>query len=253
MTKSSRAGHSADMGAQPWAEVIPVGRPAHRRTSSARLSEAPCAQSPVKELPKPSEQNALSKAGDLFAKNRDVGDEAATNAPKPTLNDIYDEYFDFVWRSARRLGVADDTLDDAVQDVFLTVHRRLDDFRGDSSIRTWLFGIVLRTVRGYRRRCRRKPTCPLPQGTLADPSQRGPMEDAARTEAAALLYRFLDGLDDDKREVFVQAELEQMTAQEIAQAMGANINTVYSRLRAARRAFEETVARHRARDSWRCE
>lgn len=167
------------------------------------------------------------------------------------FGDVYEQYFDFIWRSARRLGVPNENLDDAVQDVFLTVHRRLKDFRGDSSIRTWLFGILLHTVRGYRRTAKRKPTCSLHPESVVDSRQPGPHESAAKGEAVELLYDFLDTLDDDKRMVFVQAELEQMTAQEISEIMGINANTVYSRLRSARQAFEEAVMRYQARDGWR--
>lgn len=167
------------------------------------------------------------------------------------FGDVYEQYFDFIWRSARRLGVPNDNLDDAVQDVFLTVHRRLKEFRGDSSIRTWLFGILLHTVRGYRRTAKRKPTCFLHPESVVDSKQPGPHESAAKGEAVELLYQFLDNLDDDKRMVFVQAELEQMTAQEISETMGINANTVYSRLRSARQAFEEAVIRYQARDGWR--
>jgi RNA polymerase sigma-70 factor (ECF subfamily) len=53
----------------------------------------------------------------------------------------------------------------------------------------------------------------------------------------------LDGLDEAKREVFVLAELEELSAPEIAQALGINLNTVYSRLRAARQTVEAAAAR----------
>ena len=65
------------------------------------------------------------------------------------------------------------------------------------------------------------------------------------------LHRLLDGLDDDKRAVFVLAELEQMSAPQIAEVLGENVNTIYARLRAARREFEQMVAREDARDEWR--
>ena len=61
-----------------------------------------------------------------------------------------------------------------------------------------------------------------------------------------MLYRLLDELDDDKREVLVLAELQQMTAPEIAEVTGANLNTVYWRLRVARQEFERGVTRFRA-------
>jgi RNA polymerase sigma-70 factor (ECF subfamily) len=142
-------------------------------------------------------------------------------------------------------------LDDAVQDVFLTVHQRLSEFEGRSSIKTWLFGILLNKVRGYRRTARRKPVFPLTNDEVADTAQSGPLELRAKTEAVELLNRLLDGLEDDKREVFVLAELEQMTAEEIAEVMGVKPHNVCARLRAARRSFEAALARHQARDRWR--
>ncbi|MGF1468461.1 MAG: RNA polymerase sigma factor [Sandaracinaceae bacterium] len=167
--------------------------------------------------------------------------------------DVYDAHGDFVWRSARRLGVADASLDDVVQDVFLVVHRRRRDFAGRSSVRTWLFGITLRVVRDHRRTLRRKGgLAPLTEEAVAGPEGRGPSAQAERNDAVRLLHRLLGSLDDDKRAVFILAELEQMSAPEIAEALELNVNTVYSRLRAARRLFEAALARHRAEEARRC-
>jgi RNA polymerase sigma-70 factor (ECF subfamily) len=182
--------------------------------------------------------------------------EAAGAAPC-AFEDLYNEHVDFVWRSLRRLGVSEAGIDDAVQDVFLVVHRRLGEFEGRSSLKTWLFGIVLRVARTQRRSVRRKSPCERAPGLLADPENvEGPRAERPDTmteqsEAVRVLYSLLDELGDDKREVFVLAELEQMTAPEIAEALGANVNSVYSRLRAARQEFEKAVLRHRARDEWR--
>jgi RNA polymerase sigma-70 factor (ECF subfamily) len=79
----------------------------------------------------------------------------------------------------------------------------------------------------------------------------GPHEALAKAEAARLVQRLLEELDDEKREVFVLAELEQLTAVEIAEALGVNASTVSSRLRAARRDFERAAERYRRRDTWR--
>jgi RNA polymerase sigma-70 factor, ECF subfamily len=168
-----------------------------------------------------------------------------------SFGEIYEEYFAFVWRSAKRMGVAEANVEDVVQDVFLVAHRRMGDFEARCSIKTWLFAILLRTVRGHKRTAKRKPTYPLVTDNVADVLQFGPHESRAKNEAIDLLHNLLDSLDDDKRAVFIQAELEQMTAQEIAEAMGTNVKTVYSRLRAARREFEEAIARLHARDGWR--
>ncbi len=60
-----------------------------------------------------------------------------------------------MWRNLHRLGVPSLVLDEAVQDVFLVVHRRRDEFAGRSSLRTWIFGIVLRVAKDYRRAAHR--------------------------------------------------------------------------------------------------
>lgn len=168
-----------------------------------------------------------------------------------TFGDIYKEHFDFVWRSVKRLGISDALMDDVVQDIFLVVHRKLPEFQGRSTIKTWLFGIVLRVVSGYRRTARRKPSISMIPDSIKDTKRTNPLESAAKSEAVEILYKLLDSLDDEKREVFVLAELEQMTIQEIADTMGFNVNTVYSRLRAARQAFERAVQRYNASDGWR--
>jgi RNA polymerase sigma-70 factor (ECF subfamily) len=181
----------------------------------------------------------------------------SVTAPSPrlegevlTLEDVYREHFAFVWRSAKRLGVRDASLDDVVQEVFVVVHRRLASFEGRSAVRTWLFGITLRVARDHRRATRRKS----PEPTVDPDTLRaagGPAESAEKNEAVRLLHTLLDELDDERREVFVMAELEQMTMPEIAEALGLNLNTAYARLRIARQEFEDALARHRARDEWR--
>jgi RNA polymerase sigma-70 factor, ECF subfamily len=169
---------------------------------------------------------------------------------------VYEQHFDFVWRNVRRLGVPQALVDDAVQEVFLVVHRRLGEFEGRSSVKTWLFAILARVASDARRAHRRKSPHARSAEAAVEPDTiavegDGPHERAARAEDVTLLHRLLDALDDDKRAVLVLAELEQMTAPEIAESLGVNLNTVYARLRAARREFEQAVARERARDGWR--
>jgi RNA polymerase sigma-70 factor, ECF subfamily len=166
---------------------------------------------------------------------------------------IYEAHFDFVWRSARRLGVEESALDDVVQEVFVVVHRRLPEFQRRSSLKTWLFAITLRVASEHRRSCRRNE--PERRGDV-DPDatedlRAGPHEAIARAEAAAALRLFLDSLDDDRRAVFILAELEGMSAPEIAEATSSNVNTVYTRLRSARQSFEDAARRHRARERGR--
>ena len=63
-----------------------------------------------------------------------------------TFEETYRTHFAFVWRTVRRLGVADSSVEDVTQDTFLVVHRRLASFNGKSSLKSWLFGIVVRVV-----------------------------------------------------------------------------------------------------------
>jgi len=178
-------------------------------------------------------------------------DAAAPRARVMDFTAVYDEHFAFVWRSLRRLGVPERALDDGAQDVFIVVHRRLAEFEGRSSLKSWLFGIARRVAHDHRRRIGRKERTEELHESTADPRGATPAADAERAEAVRALHEILASLDDDKREVFVLAELEQMTAPEIADAIGANLNTVYSRLRAARLAFDAAVQRRRARQEGR--
>jgi RNA polymerase sigma-70 factor, ECF subfamily len=172
----------------------------------------------------------------------------------PTFAEVYDECFDLAWRNLRRLGVPEAQVDDAVQEVFMIVHRRLPEFEGRASLRAWVCAIVTRVASDHRRTLRRKSPhvgASVDADTLPDEGAPDPHENAVREEGVRLLHALLDQLDDDKRAVFVLAELEQMTAPEIAESLAENVNTIYARLRAARAEFEQLVARAQARDNWR--
>lgn len=173
-------------------------------------------------------------------------------ARRQTFEEVYDENVEFVWRVVARLGVRPSSVEDVAQEVFVVVHRKLSDFEGMSSIRTWLYQIARRAVLDHQRTVRRKE--PPKEGSdavdvdhLASPGEGSPEMSAARAEAVRLLHVILGDMGHEKREVFILAELEQMPAPEIAEAIGINVNTVYSRLRLARDSFNQALARHQAR------
>lgn len=157
------------------------------------------------------------------------------------FENLYREHFAFVWRTVRRLGTDAVFVEDVTQEVFVVVHRRLGEFEGRSTAKTWLYGIVRRVVADHRRTLRRKP---LTAGGGGDEPEaptapeEGPEASAERAERVRLLHRLLAGLDEAKREVFILSELEGLTLAEISEALSVNQNTVASRLRAARREFE---------------
>ena len=172
----------------------------------------------------------------------------------PPFEEVYEQCFDLAFRTLRRLGVPEAQVDDAVQEVFMIVHRRLPEFEGRASLKTWVCAIVTRVASDHRRTLRRKSPHAgeaIDADTLADDRGRDPHESAVRAEGVRRLHRVLDALDDEKRAVFVLAELEQLSAPEIAEALAENVNTIYARLRAARHEFEQAVSREQARDTWR--
>lgn len=162
-------------------------------------------------------------------------------APDAGFEAAYREHHPFVWRILRHLGVPDLLIDDLVQDVFLVAYRRWDRYDPLSSLRSWLYGIARRVTadvrRGARRREARLAAVDAPTGP-PDPEDM-----LAEAQAADFVDRFLAGLGEDQREVFVLAEVEHLTAPEIAAATGAKLNTVYSRLRLARAQFDRAVER----------
>ena len=160
------------------------------------------------------------------------------------FDDVYDTYFPFVWRCLRALGVPAGALDDAAQDVFLVVHRQLPGFRGQSSARTWLFGIARHVASNHKRWSRRKQAPLEPLGSDAPDLARGPLEHAQDAEAAAFVAAFLARTDEKKRDLFILAVLEQMTIPEVAAALSIPINTAYTRLRAVRADFERALGHH---------
>lgn len=156
-------------------------------------------------------------------------------APHDVLSEVYREHAPFVWRSLRRLGVSEDALEDTLQDVFLVAARRLEAFEGRSSMKTWLFGIAMRVQRSHRRSRARHDR---KLGALEREAGAAGADAYARRDAQRVLTRMLQQLDEDKRAVFVLVELEGETVIDVARALGANSNTIYTRLRAARAALQ---------------
>jgi RNA polymerase sigma-70 factor (ECF subfamily) len=173
-------------------------------------------------------------------------------APRLDVVRVHEQHADFVYLSLQRLGVGDADVEDLLQEVFLVVHRRLHTFDGSSALRTWLFGICTRVAAGSRNKAyhrREESRGDLPTDTRA--SGATPEEAAAAGQDRARLAAILDTMDPEKRALFVMFELDEMSCEEIAELFGIPVGTVYSRLHAARKAFQGAVARFEARESSR--
>ena len=165
---------------------------------------------------------------------------------------LYREHHRFVGRVLRRCGIPDGELDDALQETFLVAYRRLSDFEGRSTERTWLYAIAVRVASTLRRgiereHARREKAGDAMHGKL----DLDPEAELTRAQAARVLDDLLDQLDDNKRTVFVLAELEGLKAPEISRIVGVNVRTVHSRLRLAREGFASAIERLHAQERGR--
>lgn len=148
-----------------------------------------------------------------------------------------------VFRFIRTLGPDAATCEDVLQETFLAAWRSAATFRGDSSVRTWLFTIARNTTaRQYRRRAgepQREDLASLDDlgvaagwGTEADPEAL-----AMQQETRSAVARALDALDPEDRRVLVLRDLEQLNGEEAAAILGLTLAALKSRLHRARLRF----------------
>ena len=153
-----------------------------------------------------------------------------------SFKDLFEQHAAFVWRVLRRHGVPERELEDACQEVFLVVHRRLPEFEARSSLRTWIYGIAVRIALALRRRAFMRREL-LVTGPEEMSSAFDLVDSYARREAQEWLKHALAELPRAKREVFVLYELEEMTIAETAAALGIPENTALYRLYGARKSI----------------
>ena len=162
----------------------------------------------------------------------------------PSLRQLFDDNARYIWRCLRHLGVAEADVEDVCQEVFITAHRKLSEFEGRSSLRTWLYAICLRHASDYRRRAHVR----LERPTAELPAAEDEHEPHAAAESRRVLQVLLSRLDPDKREVVVLYELEGFTMKEVAEILECPLQTAYSRLHAGRErmvaAAAELEAKH---------
>ncbi|MEJ7729038.1 MAG: RNA polymerase sigma factor [Polyangiaceae bacterium] len=164
--------------------------------------------------------------------------EPVAEAPLVTAEELFRRHAAFVATFVFRYGVAPDSVDDVVQEVFITAHRRGGFQEGAAKATTWLAEIAVRVVSTHKRTERRRRVV-SDEGAVerAVSEAAGPDETALHRAALVRVQRAVDALDDKQRVVFVLFELMGETCQDIARGLGVPVGTVHSRLFAARRAF----------------
>jgi RNA polymerase sigma-70 factor (ECF subfamily) len=164
------------------------------------------------------------------------------------LRQLAIEHYDFVWRSLRRLGVLPPDTDDATQQVFLVLSRKLSNVRpGDE--RSYIFSIIVYVAANMRRGRASVRKREVSEDDAPESSSGGPSAETvlSRAQARAMLDDILARMSDERRAVFVLHELEELTMAEISRLLELPMGTVASRLRRAREDFESAVNRLRAK------
>lgn len=189
----------------------------------------------------------MSKARALAGDPALAAGREPSSAEAARLGQVYEQWADYVWRMLQRLGVRRADLEDVCHDVFLVAHRRFHEFDGRVGVNAWLFGICLRLAANYRRRARHRhehtSAALEDEASLRAPAGAEPDQQLARRQAQERVQAVLAGMDLTRRAVFLMYEIEGLSCQAIAEQLGVPVGTVYSRLHAARRFFEQEAQR----------
>jgi RNA polymerase sigma-70 factor (ECF subfamily) len=159
-----------------------------------------------------------------------------------------------LFRAARAILKDDAEAEDAVQDAYLDAYRHMADFRGDSQVGTWLVRIAVNQALMRLRKHKRESVVvsfdrPEPEDSntsmeqLRDEKSESPMAATLRAEIRRLLERRIDELPMAFRSVFVLREVEEMSVEETAAALGIPSATVRTRLFRARALLRQALAR----------
>jgi RNA polymerase sigma-70 factor (ECF subfamily) len=155
----------------------------------------------------------------------------------------FSKNYDFLWRSLRRLGVAQASVEDAAQQVLVVFSQRLDDIHPGAE-RAFLFATATRVASDVRKHQTRLRELADSDALDAHPSPSPSAEQLIdQGRARDLLDVILAEMPLELRTVFILFELEEMTMAAIAEMLGLPPGTVASRLRRARALFNERASR----------
>lgn len=193
--------------------------------------------------------NPSERRSDPYVADGNRSFDAPEGRDPTPLAAVYRAHAGYVWRVLRHCGVPDSDLDDAVQETFLVVFRRLAEFEARASLRTWIYAVAVRVASTRHRSQRREAARREHVGhRMHGAGAADPEAALSKVEAAELVDRLLDELDANKRTVFVLAELEGVKVPEISRILGVNPRTVHSRLRLARESFGSALKRMQAHE-----
>ena len=158
---------------------------------------------------------------------------------------LFEEELDFVVAALRRLGVADRDVPDVAQEVFLSIHRRIETFDPERRRRPWIFGFVRRAAANHRRLARHRELSDADGVDRRSSVAPGPYDLAEVSERARRVQRVLQQMPDALRDVLVMKDLYEFTTSEIADELDLPPGTVSSRIKRAREHFRLLMRRPR--------
>ena len=148
-----------------------------------------------------------------------------------------------LFRVARAILKDDAEAEDALQDAYLDAFRHISAFRGDSQLSTWLVRIVANHALMRLRRQKRERTVIPFTPAIAEDTAESPTAATLRAETRRILERRIDELPVAFRTVFILREVEEMSVEQTAEALGIPAATVRSRLFRARALLRAALAR----------
>ncbi len=166
------------------------------------------------------------------------------------LEGLYREHGREMSRWVKRLWGRHDA-EDVLHDVLLVVHRRLPEFRGESTLKTWLYGLTVRVVIDRRRKERWRRLLfrrALPELQLQRSNADTPLHGAEREQAASIVYAILDQLSERDRMLLIMFELEGLPIKQIAGVLAISESNAWVSLHRARARFRKIYARRYGRE-----
>jgi len=153
-----------------------------------------------------------------------------------------------VYRFGLRMCGDEEAAREVLQSTLLAAFRRLDSFRGDARLSTWLFAIARSFCSRQHRRTRSAPVHDVPldapdSDVRLEDSAPNPAESLEKSETAALVAAAIRALPPSYREVVLLRDAEGLPAEEAARTLGLQVPALKSRLHRARQALKENLAR----------
>jgi len=164
---------------------------------------------------------------------------------------LYRAELPYVVRTLRRLAVREADLDDAAHEMLVDVYEKFHLYDEARPLRPWLFGFAYRVARDFRRRTDRRRTEPLDDHAQIQDAGALPEDVIERQQKQRLAIRCLASVPEEQAAVLILHTLDDVSIPEIARTLSIPVNTAYSRLRLARRAFDAAACQHAQEDNGR--